>query len=78
MENADESFQWSWNFNSRTATTQFKAFLDEKFKMFCADFDGFLQDRFRLDEFYLTRIGVQSIEITTHIKSWSSSDRMGF
>ena len=58
--------------------TQFKAFLDEKFKMFCADFDGFLQDRFRLDEFYLTRIGVQSIEITTHIKSWSSSDRVGF
>ena len=46
--------------------------------MFCADFDGFLQDRFRLDEFYLTRIGVQSIEITTHIKSWSSSDRVGF
>ena len=31
-----------------TATTQFKYFLDEKLKMFCADFDGFLRDRFRM------------------------------
>lgn len=31
-----------------TATTHFKAFLDEKLKMFCADFDGFSRDCFQL------------------------------
>ena len=42
-----------------TATTQFKAFLDEKLKMFRADFDGFSRDCFRPDEFYFARVGVQ-------------------
>ena len=45
-----------------TATTQFKAFLDEKLKMFRADFDGFSRDCFRLDEFYFARIGVQKYD----------------
>ena len=31
-----------------TVTTHFKAFLDEKLKMFCADFDGFSRDCFQL------------------------------
>ena len=45
-----------------TATTQFKAFIDEKLKMFRADFGGFLRDCFRLDEFYFTLIGVQKYD----------------
>ena len=45
-----------------TATTQFKAFLDGKLKMFCAYFDGFSRDCFRLDEFYFTRIGIQKYD----------------
>ena len=45
-----------------TATTQFKAFLDEKLKMFRADFDGFLRDCLRLDEFYFAGIGVQKYD----------------
>ena len=45
-----------------TVTTQFKAFLDEKLKMFYADFNGFSQDSFPLDEFYFTRIGVQKYD----------------
>ena len=45
-----------------TVTTQFKGFLDEKLKMFRADFDGFSRDCFRLDEFYLTRIGIQKYD----------------
>ena len=45
-----------------TATTQFKAFLDEKFKIFRADFDGFSRDCFRLDKFYFARIGVHKYD----------------
>ena len=45
-----------------TATAQFKTFLDEKLKMFRADFDGFSRDCFRLDEFYFARIGVQKYD----------------
>ena len=45
-----------------TATTRFKAFLDEKLKMFNAGFDGFLRDCFQRDEFYFTRIGIQKYD----------------
>ena len=45
-----------------TTTTRFKAFLDEKLKMFNAGFDGFSRDCFQLDEFYFTRIGIQKYD----------------
>ena len=45
-----------------TITSQFKAFLDKKLKMFCADFTGFLWDCFRLIEFYFMCIGVHKYD----------------
>ena len=43
------------------ATTQFKAFLDEKLKMF-SSVDGFSRNGFWLYEFYFIRIGVQKYD----------------
>ena len=43
------------------ATTQFKAFLDEKLKMF-SSVDGFSRNGFWLYEFYVIRIGVQKYD----------------
>ena len=45
-----------------TATTQFKACLDEKLKMFRADFSGFSPDCLLLNEFYFTHIAVQKYD----------------
>ena len=42
--------------------TQFKAFLDEKLKVFRANFDGFSWNYFWLDEFYFTLIGVKKYD----------------